>query len=143
MIENNCMYCEKNKMLNKLMIPISEVDGFPLYLLRNQAYLGRTVLAYQDHVTKISRMETNKCTSFYLAVQKVTKVVQEIFEPGQINIGMFGDKVSHLHCHIVPKYDGELDWGSNFQLNPQPEKMLCEDEYNLIIEKIKLLLTNN
>ena len=136
MLDLTCKYCAKGDDLTSIMIPISEVDGFPLYLFRNQAYRGRTILAYNDHVAKIAEMDEATCARFYLAVRKVCIATQKAFNPGQINIGMFADTVTHLHCHIVPKYEGGLDWGATFQMNPQPAALLADAEYDTIIAKI-------
>lgn len=140
MIDESCMYCAKGDMISKIMIPIGEVDGFPLYIMRNQTYMGRVVLAYNEHIGKIAQMEQKKCAEFFLAVQKVTKALTEVFEPQQINIGMYGDKMSHLHCHITPKYENMPDWGGVFQMNPQPPVFLSEEEYEKMSSQIRLAL---
>jgi len=135
-----CKYCSKDESLMAIMIPMGEVDGFPLYLFRNQTYRGRMILAYHDHVARIADMDEETCTRFYQAVRKVAVAVQKAFNPGQTNIGMFADTVTHLHCHIVPKYEGGPDWGAMFQMNPQPEVRLEPAEYESIIGRVMAAL---
>lgn len=137
MTELTCMYCVKEEELQKLMIPICEIDGFPLYFMRNQTYLGRVVLAYNEHIGKVTEISKEKCSQFFLAVQKVAAILTEVFKPGQINIGMYADKMSHLHCHITPKYPDAPDWGGVFQMHPQPPVLLKEEEYQGYIKKIR------
>ena len=50
---------------------------------------------------------------------------------------MFGDKVRHLHCHLVPKYVGGTDFGGMFQMSPAPAKLLTQPEYEAIIASMK------
>jgi len=45
--------------------------------------------------------------------------------------------MSHLHCHITPKYPDGPDWGGIFQMNPQPPVILTDDEYENMIHKIR------
>lgn len=137
MAENTCMYCKGNEDLVSMMLPICEVDGFQLYLHKNQTYLGRSVLAYNEHVGTVAEMDPEKCRNFFAAAQKVTRAITEVLNPGQINLGMYADKVRHAHIHIAPKYEGGPDWGSVFQMNPLPEKHLTEAEYADLIAKIK------
>ena len=140
MLDQTCKYCTKGDDLTSIMIPICNVDGFPLYLFRNQSYRGRTILAYDDHVSKIAYMDEAICARFYLAVRKVCIAIEKAFAPGQTNVGMYADTVTHLHCHIVPKYEGGLDWSKTFQMNPQPEVLLTEAEYAGMIDQIKAAL---
>lgn len=131
------MYCVKGDMISKIMLPITLVDGYPLYLMRNQTYRGRVVLAYDEHVGKIAQMEPEKCAEFFMAVQKVAKALTAVFAPGQVNIGMYADKMCHLHCHITPKYEDAPDWGGIFQMNPQPPMLLSEEEYEEMCGQIR------
>ena len=142
MLDSECMYCTKNEALLNIMIPICDVDGFPLYLNRNQTYRGRTILAYDNHTGKIADMEMKRGAEFFSAVQKVTKAITEVFNPRQINLGTFGDKMCHVHFHIVPKYEGGVDFGGVFQMNPQPEVRLNEEEYDEMIKSIRESLQN-
>ena len=137
MFDNQCMYCARNENLTNLMLPICCIDGFNLYLLKNQAYLGRCVLAYHDHVGTVAEMDPQVEMRFFAAAQKVARALTNVFSPGQINMGMYADKVRHAHIHIVPKYEGGLDWGGIFQMNPQPEKLLSTQEYEQLIQKIR------
>lgn len=131
-----CMYCEKDEKLHSLMVPVCEVDGFPLYLNRNQAHRGRVILACDEHIPQIPDMSPQKASAFFGAVYKVTAVLRRIYEPDQINIGMYGDTVTHVHCHIVPKYQGEEDWNGVFQMNPQPPVVLSDNEVNRAVERL-------
>jgi diadenosine tetraphosphate (Ap4A) HIT family hydrolase len=69
-------------------------------------------------------------------VKKVAAAVDKAFQPGKINYGAYGDKMHHLHMHIVPKYEGKEDWGSTFVMNPD-KTYLTEEQYKEIIETIK------
>lgn len=137
MFDNTCMYCAENENLTNIMIPICDVDGFKLYLHKNQTYLGRSILAYNDHVATVAEMDSEVCKSFFAAAQKVTRALTEVLHPGQINLGMYADKVRHAHIHFAPKYEGGPDWGGIFQMNPLPEKHLSQEEYEELIDRIK------
>lgn len=136
-MDKNCMYCDKGEELWQIMLPVCEIEGFPLYLMKNQTYYGRVVLACDEHIGKIAEMGEKKCIDFFHAVQKTAALLTEVFHPGQVNIGMYADKMSHLHCHITPKYPDGPDWGGIFQMNPQPPVILTDDEYENMIHKIR------
>lgn len=135
MFDNECRYCTINDTLLDIMTPICEVDGFRLYLFKNQAYRGRTILAYDGHAVRIADLE--RMADYFLAVQKVSKAIHRAFAPDQINIGTFGDSLLHVHVHIVPKYKGCLNFGEVFQMNPLPEVHLSDQESVEMIGLIK------
>lgn len=136
-MENNCMYCTEDERLSNLMLPVCKVGRFQLYLNKNQTYRGRSILAFNRHVGKLSDLSKQENADFFDAVHTVAQALQKTFSPGQINIGLYADKVPHLHCHFAPKYVDELDWGGTFQMNPTPEVFLSEQEYQEIISQIR------
>lgn len=136
-MDKNCMYCDKGEQLNSVMLPVCEIEGFPLYLMKNQTYRGRVVLACDGHIGKIADMDEEKSGKFFHAVYQTASILTEVFHPGQVNIGMYADKMSHLHCHITPKYPDGPDWGGIFIMDPQPPELLSGEEYEDMIRMIK------
>lgn len=132
-----CMYCTENEALEKLMIPICDLEVSRLYLFRNQAYRGRCVLAYREHVNEYFDLTPEQAAAFALDMRKVAAALSKAFSPQKVNLGMYNDKGTHLHCHIVPKYQGGLSFGSTFEMNPEPAVLLTQEEYDALIEKIR------
>ena len=54
-----------------------------------------------------------------------------------ISGGRVGDPP--LHFHLVPKYEGQFEWGTPFAMNPG-KTYLSDAEYDAMIEKIKAAL---
>jgi Diadenosine tetraphosphate (Ap4A) hydrolase and other HIT family hydrolases len=140
MKDANCMYCVENQTLRDLMIEVTKVGPYTLYLHRNQSYPGRCILAYKDHVRCVDEMNSEDCQEYFAAVQKVAAAIKKVFAPHQINLATFGDLAGHVHCHLVPKYEGGLDFGGMFQMNPEPGEYLSEQEYADRIEKLRAAL---
>lgn len=137
MYDSNCMYCTENDHLQSLMIPVCEVDGFKLYLFRDQSYPGRCIIAFRDHKRKLSDLTSDETKDFFASVRHVAQMLDELFNPAQVNIAMFGDKVRHLHCHLVPKYVDGPDFGGMFQMSPVPSKLLTQEEYESLISSMR------
>lgn len=137
MIDESCMYCAENEHLQSLMIRVCELGGYRLYLFRDQTYPGRCILAFKDHKRKLADLTAEESAEFFARVHDVSRMLDEVFQPYQVNIAMFGDKVKHLHCHFVPKYEGGTDFGGMFQMNPVPEKMLSDKEYDAVCARIR------
>ena len=48
--------------------------------------------------------------------------------------------MKHLHFHVVPKYKDGPSWGKTFDMMPENKVLLNEEEYNEIIDEIKMNL---
>ena len=48
-----------------------------------------------------------------------------------------GDTCKHVHWHIVPKQKGGPDFGGVFQMQPQPQVLLSDAEFETLIEQIR------
>ena len=140
MKDNTCMYCTENQALHDIMIPICELGVSTLYLFRNQSYKGRCIIAYKDHVNEYFDLSPEETAAFAMDMRTVSAALKKAFNPRKVNLGMYNDKGGHLHCHIVPKYEGGLSFGSTFEMNPSPAVLLTDEEYAAIIEKIKAAL---
>ena len=135
-----CFYCTKDERLDNLMIKICDLDASVLYLFKEQTYNGRCLVAHKDHVNELFDLTDEERNVFMKDVARAAKAVSEAFDAYKINYGAYADKMTHLHYHIVPKYEGGPDFGSTFQMMPEPKVLLSDEEYNVLIEKVKAKL---
>lgn len=135
-----CYYCEKDDVLDKLMVPITEIGNASVYLFRDQTHKGKCIVVYNEgHITEWYQLNEKEQADFIHAVSRTAKALAEVFRPDKINYATYGDKVSHLHVHVVPKYEGGPDWGVPFQ-DSRPVMELTEEEYKERVEKIRAAL---
>jgi len=135
MEKGTCFYCEKNDVLDALMIHIYEFNGSDLYLNRNQSHLGRVIIASKSHVTEIFQLSKHERECFINNISLTSKALQTVFYPDKINYAIFGDIVSHLHMHLVPKYKDKKNWGMPY--NDEAPVYLSNHEYAQLITKIR------
>lgn len=140
-----CFYCEKGEVLNSLMVKVCELSASDVYLVRNQNYPGRCVVAYKEHKTEIFQLSEEERNAFSKDVALVAKAVYELFEADKINYGIYGDGVPHFHCHIIPKKEGGLCWGTAFDMNANPtiaSEEVLQERISLLNNHIKKQLEN-
>lgn len=136
---SDCLYCQRNELQKSLMIEICDLSASTLFLFKEQSHPGRCIVAYKDHVKELFELTEPDRNAFMADVCKVAEAIQKAFVPSKINYGAYSDKLPHLHFHIVPKYDGEFEFGGIFEMNPQ-KVYLNEEEYAQTIERIKAKL---
>jgi ATP adenylyltransferase len=134
---SECLYCQNNETLHRLMIKICDLEVSQLFLFKEQSYLGRCNVVYNYHAVEFHELSDEKRNAFMLDVAKVGKAIATAFNPTKINYGAYADTISHLHMHIVPKYKDGYGFGGVFEMNPQ-KNALSDAEYIEVIEKIKV-----
>lgn len=134
-----CMYCMEDERRDNLMIEICGLGVSTVFLFKEQTYKGRCNVVYRDHVKELFQLTADELSAFMQDVAQVAAAVDKAFGPDKINYGAYGDKLHHLHMHIVPKYDGQSDFGSTFQMNPG-QTYLTDEEVQEMIGKIRAYL---
>ncbi|MBE5761382.1 MAG: HIT family protein [Clostridiales bacterium] len=137
MKDTTCMYCMKNDAQKAIMTYICDLEATELYLFNNQACKGRCIVAFKDHVNELHDLTEEQTAAFARDMRKVGLAISKAFAPKKINYGMYNDNGTHLHCHIVPKYVGGVDFGTTFAMNPDPAVTLSDEEMKAVIDAIK------
>lgn len=135
----NCLYCKNKAVLDELMIKICDMQVSTLYLFKEQSHPGRVVLAYKDHINEQFDIPEAEYLQFMMDVRKVAMALNSVFHPAKINFGAYSDTLKHAHWHIVPKYEGEFEFGGIFAMNPK-QTYLSDAEYAERIGLIKKAL---
>jgi len=135
--QENCFYCTKDEKLTDIMFKICELEASILYLFKEQTYKGRCVVAYKEHKSEIFHLTDEERNSFMKDVAKIAAALDKTFSPNKINYGAYADKMTHLHYHIVPKYEDGPSWGGIFDMMPEKKVFLSDDAYLQLISKIK------
>lgn len=126
-MKQDCFYCTKGDTLAKLMIPICQLSVSTLYLNRDQTYKGRCIVAYDDHYTELFQLTPEKLSQYMNDVSIAAKAIHSTCNADKINYAVFGDLVSHLHFHLVPKYQEGKSWGEAFVNSPATPTVWDED----------------
>ena len=142
----DCLYCQNNQTLHELMIEIAPLSVSRLFLFKAGCLVNFAMDLQEVYMTTRLAKEATFFLPFMLSdeernafmadVVRVTRAMQKVFNPQKINYGAYSDKLSHLHFHLAPKYEGGPDFGGTFTMNPQ-KVYLTDAEYQDMVEKIK------
>lgn len=139
-MSNVCMYCaDYSEKVESQMVFVTALEVSRVYLTRDQYYLGRCVVAYKKHCNELFEMTTEDRNAFFTDVSRVAAALKKLFSPGKLNYGIYGDKVPHVHVHLVPKYEELEGWGGAFEL-PLGKCVLTEPQLKEQVEKLAAAL---
>lgn len=135
----NCLYCQNKELLDSLMIKIADLSVSTLYLFKEQSHPGRCVVAYKEHIGQQFEIPEEDWIKFMLDTRKAAIAIDKVFHPTKINFGAYSDTLKHAHWHIVPKFEGQFEFGGVFEMNPK-RTYLNDEEYAEVIDKIRKAL---
>ena len=133
---SECLYCQSNETLDRLMIKIADLKVSQLFLFKQQSHPGRCNVVYNEHAVEFHELSDDNRNAFMSDVSAVGNAITKAFNPDKNNYGAYADTISHLHMHVVPKYKDGFGFGGVFEMNPN-KVTLSDAEYAAVIEKIK------
>ncbi len=137
--DSACAYCAEGTLVDQFGIKICELPASKLYLFKEQSHKGRVIVASKYHVSEMIALTDEERNAFMADVCQVAKALHRAFAPKKVNYGAYGDTGSHLHFHLVPKYEGEFEYGGTFEMNPK-RVTLSDAGYAELIDAIKAAL---
>ncbi|QIL50157.1 HIT family protein [Weissella coleopterorum] len=135
-----CFYCEHNAEQDSKMTAITSLSVSTVYLNHDQTYAGRVIVALNWHVDEMFELTDGQRNAFFKDVSIVAQVLMDVFWADKINYGIYGDLVSHLHVHMVPKKKSEAGFGEAFTNNPGSIKVISPAQEAARIEQLRKLL---
>lgn len=139
MKDQNCAYCMEGELVEKFGIKICELPASKVYLFKEQSHPGRVIVAHKEHVSELVELTAGERAAYIEDVSQVASALHAVFHPNKVNYGAYGDTGHHLHFHLVPKYEGQFEWGGTFAMDPK-QTTLDAQAYDEMIGKIKAAL---
>lgn len=107
-----CFFCEVRvdkdpNVLHQNQTFFARLDDFPV----SQGHLE---IITRDHVATIFDLEQNELIEFQKILLEAKSALDEKFHPDGYNIGInqgtvAGQSIPHLHIHLIPRYQGDVE----------------------------------
>lgn len=134
----NCFYCDPNHEGRlALMIRVGKMNEGVLYLFKDQAHKGRCVIAIDDHKSELFDLAEQQRHDYMDDVSAACAAIKKLWGCTKVNCGAYGDKLPHLHFHLVPKYEGGFEFGGSFAIANENPVFLSDEEYAEMIAQLR------
>lgn len=108
---NDCLFCKwKTKkelffLENELVFAI--FDNFAVSK-------GHLLFITKRHIKDFFETTKEERQAIFDLIDEAKKIIDEMFQPTGYNIGMncgesAGQSIMHLHVHLIPRYDGDVE----------------------------------
>ena len=99
--------------------------------LQNDAdYRGYCIMVFRRHAVELHDLTEAERAQWIEDISRIGRAVSELCEPAKLNVSMLGNMMPHLHCHIMPRYPEDPDWGHPpAYRRPAERRQLPPEEY--------------
>jgi len=102
MERENCELC--SSMGGEL---IASNDLLRVVRVHDEKYPAFCRVILNRHVTEMTYLSTDECYQLMDAVFVVERTMLDALNPRKINLASFGNMVSHLHWHVIPRFEDD------------------------------------
>lgn len=91
---------------------IREAGPCPTVLFRDQFFRGHCLVVLKEHRTELFHLTPAVRFVLMEEVSRLAEAVNRALGPDKINYELLGNRVPHLHWHVVPRYRSDPPVGT-------------------------------
>lgn len=126
---DGCFFCDLLKTPQENSTFIYEFEYSVAFLnFEQEAYPGASILILKEHYDHLHLVPLDLQKAVITELNILTKAILSAFGGFRVNHMSLGNKVSHVHWHVIPRYPNDLNAGGmpDYLLD---EERLSEDEF--------------
>lgn len=108
-----------------LCLPSSEKDlifsnaALRVVWVHEPAYPCFIRVIWNGHVSEMTDLSSTERTMLMTVVFAVEAAMRQILNPDKINHASFGNRVPHVHWHVIPRWQDDSHWPEPIWSRPQ------------------------
>jgi diadenosine tetraphosphate (Ap4A) HIT family hydrolase len=83
-------------------------DELRVILANEPEYPGFCRVIWQAHVSEMTDLAIADRSKMMQTVMKVEQAIIDVMQPHKVNLAALGNMVSHLHWHVIPRYQQDI-----------------------------------
>lgn len=110
-----CLICDRIELIRKGKNPwfVKELKTGYVVIGDHQHFKGYTLFLCKEHKTELFELEQEVKTKFLEEMATVAEAVSRAFGAEKMNYELLGNGDTHLHWHLFPRRDGDLEGYGN------------------------------
>lgn len=142
---SDCLICSRildiKNGANKYFV--KELNTGYVVIGDHQLFKGYTLFLFKEHITELHFLEAEIRKEFLYEMSLVSEAVFNAFKPDKLNYEMLGNGDSHMHWHLFPRREGDMNirgpvWWADKELMFSDEVRPSDEE----LESMKSTLLN-
>lgn len=106
-----CLICDRIRMIQENTNPwfVKELDTGYVVIGDNQHFHGYTLFLCKEHRTELFQLDHGTKMRFLEEMSVVAQAVARAFGAEKMNYELLGNGDTHLHWHLFPRVNGDLE----------------------------------
>lgn len=128
-----CLICERINMIKEGNNPyfVKELKTGYVVIGDHQHFQGYTLFPCKEHRTELFHLDAETRQQYLNEMALVAEAVSNAFGAEKMNYELLGNGDTHLHWHLFPRKDGDLDGYGNQGRGPvwwYPREKMYDDQ---------------
>lgn len=125
MSDPGCVMCQRVGERGALWI--ADLGATVAYLNDDQFFPGYTYLISKRHATELYHLTTAERGEMIEELSRVAQALDAVFGPEKMNYELLGNRVPHIHWHVVPRLtDDPTPRSPVWSLPHEPRRLAVE-----------------
>jgi len=138
---NECFFCKviKKDPLDNLILE----NEYALTTADSYFREGHCTVIVKRHIRSVSELEQKEYNSIFKLIKKVSTALEKKYDCKKTYLLSIGDKVNHLHFHLIPKHKDKCSMGMYcFErlFEVEGERKPSDSERNMLANEVKSLI---
>jgi diadenosine tetraphosphate (Ap4A) HIT family hydrolase len=100
-----------------------------VHLKNDAAYRGYCVLVFHRHAVELYDLSVEERAQWTEDLARIGRAIEAVCQPAKLNLSMLGNLVPHFHCHLMPRYPTDPEWGQPPNFAPNAHSPLAPEDY--------------
>ena len=121
---------------------IARADAYRIVWAQEANYPCWVRLIWNSHIAELSELSPAESAVVWHALMCIERGMRTVLSPDKINVASFGNRVPHVHWHIIPRWIDDAHWPEpswGATLNPTALRYGLEKRPALALEIQRLL----
>jgi diadenosine tetraphosphate (Ap4A) HIT family hydrolase len=140
----SCAACDRIAQISQGKNPdfVATLAESHVTLADEQAYPGYCIVLLKDHHEQIDQMPLDRQSRLWDDVARVASALRREFEPTRINFACLGNFLTHVHWHVIPRYENDPEPQHPIWVRPLAERRIkiSDAQRNELIARLRKAL---
>lgn len=108
---DDCPFCNPKEFANRT---IRETENFKAIDSKYRVSVGHMLIVHKKHLDNVFEFKKKEWKEFGILLNEVKEYLDNRYHPEGYNIGWNvgtagGQTIRHVHCHVIPRYIGDVE----------------------------------
>lgn len=138
---DGCPFCAPRPDDNAFWSKVRSFSVSTLYLHKSQTYRGYSLLIFDPrHEIRPSGLTPAEWQAWCGDLHRAQAAIERVVAPDLVNVAALGNRICHLHWHIIPRFRDDPRWGAPIWTTDEkemPDLRLSTEAHLALVDLIR------